>query len=322
MTFGVPANRAPTNPWLRRLTSPWAAVVTLMVFYAVMIASLRDKSPTMDELGHATAGYSYWKFNDYRIDPENGNLAKRWIALPLLLGRYEFPGTDAGWWLRPDGWFLADEWFYRMGNDSSAMLARGRAMSGLIAVALGALVWAWSARLFGKVGGMISLLIYVLNPAILANGALMTSDMAAALFFVLSAGCWWRMLQRLSPLNVLISALATSALFVAKMSAVVIGPVALTLCAIRLWEGSPLPVIRSWQLTRRSYQALGFVTAAVVHCVIIGAVVWASFGFRYSAFAREPAARGRFYLPWEWVLNQPEPVGLLQKLQLAPGQER
>ena len=75
------------------------------------------------------------------------------------------------------------QWFYELGNDAEAMTQRGRACIGLFAVALGGLVWAWSRQLFGPLGGMLSLLLYVFNPSILANGALMTSDTTSALFF-------------------------------------------------------------------------------------------------------------------------------------------
>ena len=63
-------------------------------------------------------------------------------------------------------------------------------------MALGGLVWAWSRQIFGPLAGMFSLLLYVFNPSILANGALMTSDTASALFFFAATWAWWGMLQR------------------------------------------------------------------------------------------------------------------------------
>ena len=126
--------------WAGRLLSPGAAAVVLLLFYGTLLASLREKSPTFDEPGHATAGYTYWKFGDYRIDPENGNFSKRWIALPFLFGTPAFPSTDFFGWSKASTWLLADEWFNRSGHDPAALTARGRAMSGLIAVALGAAV--------------------------------------------------------------------------------------------------------------------------------------------------------------------------------------
>ena len=190
---------AADSPWLRRLTSPLTAGLVLAVFYVVLLASLRDKSATYDEPGHAAAGYAYWKHGTYRIDPENGNLPQRWIALPLLSGDFPFPSAKSGGWRDSDTWALADQWFNRMGNDTTAMLARGRAVSGLLTVALGAMVWLWSRRLFGPAGGMLSLVLYAINPAILAHGALMKDDVPGALVFL--GACWsfWAMLRKFSP---------------------------------------------------------------------------------------------------------------------------
>ena len=109
------------------------------------------------------------------------------------------------------------------------MTQLGRAASGLIAVALGFLVWRWSRHLFGAVGGMLSLILYVFDPSILANGALMTSDTAAALFFVAATWALWRMFQRITWPRVLIGGFAVAALLLSKMSGPLIVPVALLL---------------------------------------------------------------------------------------------
>jgi hypothetical protein len=223
---------------LRRLTGPVAAGVTLVLLWIVMLASLRNKSLTYDELGNVTSGYTYWRFNDYRLDPENGNLPQRVGAIPLVAGHYRFPSTEGEAWQMSDEWGLGYQWFFQMGNDAAGMTARGRAVSGLLAVALGALVWLWSRRLFGPLGGMLSLLLFGLSPTILANGALMTSDTASALFFLASTGSLWLMLHRLPVGRVLLSAVVMGGLFVSKMSAPLIVPVALTLLAARLITAS------------------------------------------------------------------------------------
>ena len=283
--------------WARRLTSPWAAAVLLAVFWLFMLASLREKSLTFDEIAHATAGYTYWRFNDYRLDPENGNLPQRLAGLPLLWGGFRFPSLDSDAWHQSNAFGVGDLWFNRMGNDPAAMLARGRAACGVAAVALGALVWWWSRRIFGPAGGMLSLLLFVLSPTILANGALMTSDTTAALFLLASCLSLWAVLQRLSPGRVLASALILGGLFVAKSSAILIVPIALLLVAARLADGRPLRV--AWgaprELRRRGAQAAALAGAALVHGAVVVGVIWACFGFRFSAFAAAQPGRDRMY---------------------------
>jgi hypothetical protein len=299
------------TPWLRQLSSPFAAAVILLGFWIAMVASLREKSFTGDEAVHATAGYTRWRFDDYRINPENGNLPQRWIALPLLAGNYAFPPLDTDVWRRSNAEEISEQWFDRMGNDTAGMLFRGRTMSGLLAVALGGLVWWWSRRIFGPAGGLISLLLFVLDPTILANGALMTSDTASALFFLASLFGLWTVLHRVTPGRLLLSALAMGALFVSKMSAVLIVPIAVVLCLIRLFAGPPvdLQIGPPRSLRTRRSRAAAFLAIAAVHAAVVIAVIWGFHGFRYQVFGAESPAGSRLEEEWTELLGTPRAAG-------------
>ena len=80
-----------------------AAAAVLIAFWVGMLASLAGTSQIYDEGGHATAGYSFWRYNDYRLDPENGNLPQRVIALPLCPAITIFPLTTTYGARRPNG---------------------------------------------------------------------------------------------------------------------------------------------------------------------------------------------------------------------------
>jgi hypothetical protein len=308
--------------WIRRLTSPWAAAVILAAFWMLMLASLREKSITFDEVGHMTAGYTYWRFNDYRLDPENGNLPQRVAGLPLLLKDFRFPSTDSDAWRQSDYLVIGYQWLHRMGNDVAAMLASGRAACGLMAVAMGALVWIWSRRINGSIGAMLSLALFVLSPTILANGALMTSDTASALFFLAACMSWWAMLHRLSAARIIVSGLVMGALFITKSTAVLMAPMALLMVAVRLFDGRPLPVNfgAPRELLRRGQQTAAFAAAGLVHVVIVIAVIWAVYGFRFSAFADAVPGRDRMDAPWEQRIDKPTLPSLLAGLGISHDQ--
>ncbi len=309
---------APTNPWLRRVTSPLAALLVLAGFWVLLVAVGWNKSVTYDETVHAAAGYSYWKFDDYRLNPENGNLPQRIAALPLLSGKYPFPSTDSAAWKLPDEWTVGDLWFNRLDNDVAGMLHRGRAFAALQALALAALVWACARRIFGPVGGMVSLLLCVLNPTILANGSLMTSDTCAALFFLAATWAWWGLLHRLSPGRLLLSSLAVGGLFVAKMSAILIVPIAATLLVARLIDGRPLLVRigAPRELSGRGRQLLAFALAAALQAVVVFGTIWGFYGFRYAAFAPgQPSASGSTIL-WNELLGRKSLPEMITALDL------
>lgn len=318
-----PAPAAPSRGvWLRRCRGSVAVAVVLAAFWALLLGSVREKSLTADEAAHAAAGYSYWKFNDYRLNPENGNLPQRMMALPLVAASTRFPPRDGEIWRTSDAGVVGDAWFHDLGNDFRAMLLKGRATMGLLMVALGALVWHWARRLFGPPGGMVALLLFVTSPTILANGALMASDATAALFFLAATFAAWSTVHRITVANVLGSSLLMGGLFLSKMSAVLIIPISLILVVAHLATGRAL-----WlgfglgrSLPRRWQRALALAGAAAAHALLVPLVVWAAYGFRYSAFVPDAGPDADFRVPWHFVLGKPNPILLLDQLDLTPDQ--
>jgi hypothetical protein len=307
-----------------RHKTPVVGAALLIFFWLFMMASLRHTSQTADEGIHAVAGYTYWRFNDYRLDPENANLSQRVMAVPLLLGNYKSPPLDSDAWRTADEERLAWQWFNDPDNDIDAMDFRGRAACGVLAVLLGILVWQWSRRLFGIAGGLISLGLYVFNPSILANGALMTSDTAAALFFLAGIWAWWRLLEQVTIGRLVISGLAIGGLFVSKMSGVLIIPMALILLLGRIIHPAPLPVsfFGSRQLRSRSSRLTAFAIAILVQSILVLVTVWAFYGFRYSAFSPKMPDGRWTNETWEEVLEKSLPGALLDQINLDSVQRR
>jgi hypothetical protein len=286
----------------------YAAVGGLVaVFFILAVTAVLQKSNTYDEPLYLTGGYSYWKYGDYRINPENGNLPQRWAALPLLAMAPNFPSLNKPQW---DPWQLAFDFFYTSNNDPSRMVLAGRVMIALLAATGGVLVFGWSSRLYGRGGGLISTVLYCFSTAILAHGRLITADLAVALFFLASVGCLWRMLHRFSLLAVLGSAAVMGLLFVCKMSATLIVPMGALLAAIRLVRGGPLTVKwrREVQVSGRWRLAGLFASAAVVHAAVVVLMIWAFGGFRYSAISPGLAGREQMDAQWSDVLAKPFPM--------------
>ena len=284
----------------RRLT-----VLLLLALFGWMAASVSDQfSPTADELAHLTSGYSYWTTNDYHLQPENGNFPQRWAALPLLLSAPNYPPPANPYRHLGDMWQVSFDFFYERGNAPDALLAEGRAMIALLGVATAALVYAWSRSLFGTAGGLVSLVLAGFCPVLLAHAGLATSDMAGALGFLLALLAWWRLCHRVSPGRVLAAGGALGLLALAKFSCVLFAPVAVVLAGARLLRRAPLPVAagqRRWRLGggRRAAALAGGGLAAAALAV---AVIWAAYGFRYTAQGPGLPPGGRFFTPWDDVL--------------------
>jgi 4-amino-4-deoxy-L-arabinose transferase-like glycosyltransferase len=281
------------------------AIALAFMHWMLAVTASMHKSPTFDEPAHLTGGYSYWLRGDYRLNPENGNLPQRWAALPLLVTQPTFIATDAPSWNRAGEGDTGHEFFYTLGNDSDDMLMRARMMIALFSAGACVLIYFWSKALFGPIGGLLSATLAALSPTMLAHGALVTSDMAAALFFTASVWCVWRLLNFLSWTNVFFATAALSGMAVAKISGPLIIPMIAILIAVRLISRAALhvAVFRDWMETRVFRQALIFAATFTTLFVVVLVVIWASFSFRYSALAETGPYRAQYDAKWNRLLK-------------------
>lgn len=283
-------------------------VLGCLLYVTMALFGVAHDSGTYDEFVHVTAGYSYWAFNDYRLNPENGNLSQRIVALPLLLGAEPggtFPSRDQPAWHGSNMWTLSEQLFFAPGRNADALLFRARIMVAIVGALLGVLVFFWSRALFGTWGAYVSFTLYVFSPTMLANGGLATSDVIGAAFFVGALWALWVVLHRVTPLTLTTSLAAVGGLFLAKSSAPLIVPIGLLMIGVQLIGKRPI-VVR-WReervLESRVARAGATVLLVLVHVVAAWVLIWAAYGFRYSAFASGSPAGDTFLEQWSSVFE-------------------
>ena len=286
------------RPWLVALVA-----ALLGLHYALAVGSKLHESTTSDELVHLTGGFTFNHFRDYRLHPENGILPQRVAALPATLAGAKFPTLDQTYWRTSDAWVLGHQFFYETGEDHFPRLMAGRALIALFSVATGLLIFCWSRKLFGDTGGLVSLAFFVFEPSFLANGALATSDACAAFFLLASAGAWWRHLHSAGPSNARwwwLSAGAFGLACVAKYSAPLLLMIFVALAAVRALAPEPLALLgRSWTTRGGKFGAAAL--SALGHGAVAAVVIWAFFGFRFSAANPALPPFEHFIRPWEWL---------------------
>ena len=272
------------------------------------ISAVLDKSVTSDETAHLTSGYSYWRFNDYRLQPENGNLPQRWAALPLLVQQPVLEPAQEPWlWSVSHVWLISQKFFFESGNSTGFMLTSARATMMPWSVATGLLVFLWSRRLWGDWGGLFSLSLYAFSATFLAHGPLVTSDMTVTFFLLAAVGAYWRQLDRITPGTLALSLVTTGLAAVAKFSFLLLIPAFGALLVWRLFESHPLVIVwrgREHVMEKRHLRLLVAAFSVVAHIVVAWVIIWAFFGFRYSAFAPGLPEGLKFYLPWDTVMPQ------------------
>jgi 4-amino-4-deoxy-L-arabinose transferase-like glycosyltransferase len=274
-----------------------AATLLLALHWWLGVSGWMGKTVTSDETAHLVSGYSYWRFNDYRLQPENGNLPQRWGALPLLVQQPRLePADNPSAWSLSHVWAIGQLFFFESGNSTDFMLATSRGMMALLSVATAWLVFAWSRRLWGDAAGLFSLTLYAFSPTTLAHGPLVTSDMAAALALLVATGAFWRYLERPTTGRLLASLLLTGLAAVAKFSFLILVPVYGLLVGLNLLvrhRDGLRPAPRDWAR---------LATTGTAHVIAVWATVWLFFGFRYSGFAPDLPPGWKYYVPWSELL--------------------
>src|ERR1700730_6605792 len=290
----------------------WLLAILVALLHAFMaVSAVNTKSPTFDEPQHLTAGYSYWATNDYRLDPENGNLPVRWAALPLLLSDTKFVSPHAASWQRADKGGTAHQFFYEVGNDPDRMIADARMMMSIFGFALCLLIYRIAREFFGVLGGLLAETVAAFDPNFLAHSALVTSDVPAAFFFTATIWSCWRLFQKISPERLTFAALSLCGLFLTKFSAPIVLPV-LGVMSILLVTSRREIAVRFGRLRgilTEKCTKFGAVSATwIVLSLTLFAVIWLSFSFRYSALTDNGPSRKVWNNCWTAILSDRTPI--------------
>jgi hypothetical protein len=223
---------------LERRAGFWAAaLLALLVVQGIVF--ITESSQTSDEAAHLSAGYSYLKTADFRLNPEHPPLIKELAALPLLPLHLDFPWGPL--WDQAEEWNIGRLFVHenRIPNDTLLFLARLPVLT--LSVLLGWCLFLWGRRLVGAAGALLALALYVLDPNVVAHSGLVTTDLGITLFIFLSVVAFWRWLETPSPRALLLFGLAVGGAFASKYTALWLPAILGTIGGALLLRGDPLP---------------------------------------------------------------------------------
>lgn len=165
-----------------------AAAALAAVFFIRELYHVSYASPTFDEGYYAAYGFSLLKTGDWRLANDKPNMAPLMAAAPLLAAGARFD-TDNPHWKNlgaggdySDVWRCALQFLHRNVLPPDTLLFYARLPIIFLALLLGLGVYAWSSRLHGRAGGLLSLFLYTTSPNILANAGLVTEDLVFTAF--------------------------------------------------------------------------------------------------------------------------------------------
>jgi len=315
--------RAGIGPW------GWVVAASLVLAHiALAVDGAARHSAVFDEVVYPTSGYAYLTTGDYRMNPEHPPFLKQWTALPWL--GMHLSVRDAPGWAEGDQWRFGRAVLFEGGRDPESLLLRSRLMIAMLSAAAAIAVFlgtAWIVTRLGaardaRVAAVMALMLYSLDPLVVAHAGLATTDLGGASLYFLSALAILRALEggerRWAILAGAVSGLALASKFTALLLVVVLPVAAWAASRTRSAPGSRLETPR-----------MGPGRTALWIAVIGVAVLAASYGpagpgpyakglamLRHHGEVGHPSyALGRYgregwwwYFPVAWAIKTPIPV--------------
>lgn len=271
-----PAMKAAPHADPRLATALALLCIALFAFQLWLHAT--STSATTDEPVHLMAGHRHLHCADFAFNPEHPPLLKELAALPLQGMDIRMPDglrCDVGLTPKAESFRLGAQFLADNGGDR--VLVPARLMAALLAVLLALLVWLASRRMFGAWTAAATTGLLAMEPVMVAHGSLVTTDMAITATTFLSVlamyeGRHWRTLPR-----VLAVGLGFGLMLASKHSALLLLPL---LGLLYMADAAALGREGRWSAREYLLKPLSELAAAGVIALL---VLWAFYGFRYSA---------------------------------------
>jgi hypothetical protein len=155
----------------------------------------------------------------------------------------------------------------------------------VFAFALGLLVFFAAREMFGEKAAILALLVFILEPVIIGNGALVTTDIGVAACLFGAVYSFYRYVRRPSVVGLIICGVASGLTLASKHSGLILFPTLLALAIAELVFSSGRLQLSGTSRDSRSLRtdvARMAGTLAAVSAISI-LVLWSFYGFRYAA---------------------------------------
>jgi hypothetical protein len=196
-------------------------VALLLVHTSLAVLSLVRENPTIDEVIHLPAGITYWQTHTFKLYAHNPPLVKLIAALPVWSSDPAMaPIYQEDYWRKdpPNKAGVAHEFTRLNAAQYFELFTRARLLMPAFSVLGGLVVFAWSRRLYGVGGGLLSLTLWVFCPNVLAHGRLVTTDVAATALGCGATFLFWRHLDQPSAGRAIVAGLALGLAELSKYS--------------------------------------------------------------------------------------------------------
>ena len=181
--------------WARERGAGLACALALSVMALNMLAVISRKSITIDEIVMIPAAYYHLAAGNFQLVHDHPPLSKILAAVPLLfiqpaeIQPRDLPGPPDS----PESEWAHQERFWADNRGSfEAISFWARVPMIALTVGLGALVFLFARDLFGARAAAFAVVLYSLEPTVLAHGRVVQTDVPAAFGYLLTAFALYR----------------------------------------------------------------------------------------------------------------------------------
>jgi hypothetical protein len=157
------------------------------------------------------------------MDKESPPLIKSISAVPAIIAGTEIK-TD-NFIKDPNPWTLGYSFMYDNWKEYTSLFKYGRCVIIFLGCLLGYFIYQFGSEVYGRKGGLFSLLLYILNPSIIAHSGLLTIDIGASCAILLSIYCFWKHLEKRSPHSTLYAGITLGLAQLSKFTALLLYPI-------------------------------------------------------------------------------------------------
>ncbi|HEV2798927.1 MAG TPA: glycosyltransferase family 39 protein [Pyrinomonadaceae bacterium] len=267
------------------------AAVVLALLAVNLLSVIRQKTITNDEFIHIPAGYYHLVDRAFQFNNEHPPLVKIWAALPLLLVQpYEQPlpdlsqaDSDKQTWTYVAGFWGANEKLFER------IAFWPRVMMVALTLALGVVIYVYARALFNSRAALCAVVLYSIEPNVLAHGRVVHTDIAATLAYLCFFGALYAYERSSTWLRAGLVGVAFGGALVTKFSMIVLAPLLVCLVVARLFGAA-----------RREGAARGRLLRHAAFASLVGLVVVnCAYGFKSPPLTAPDA---------QWIASQPTAV--------------
>jgi len=239
MEFAVGPAFAAVRAWVMAHLAELGCALMLTLMALQMLFVISRKSITTDEVVMIPSGYYHVAAQNFELINDHPPVSKIAAAIPLLflqpeeIRREQIIGAPGS---ADERWAHMEKFWENNPDKFLSLSFWPRVFMIALTVALGLLIFRMGRELFGAFAAFLAVILFALEPTVLAHGRVVQTDMPAAFGFLLF--CFMLRKYAMDQTRRRVAWLGFSVGFaiLTKFSMLLVGPVIVSYFAFRIWK--------------------------------------------------------------------------------------